>query len=176
MNADRPDSWLNIGVLEARLGNISQAEAAYQRAIHLQPDFIPSYVNLADVCRAQQREADAERVLREAIAPQPDAPVVHHALGLLLVRRNRHADAVSELSKAAALSPEMPRYTFIYALALDRIGQRAKAIATLENAQRRFSGDRDILVALVDLSTQAGDQRGVHHWGQKLQALGLNPR
>lgn len=170
LNADRADSWLNLGALEAQLGNAGQAEAAYRHAMRLQPSFMPPYINLADLYRAQGREAEGEAVLREAIAREPATADPHHALGLLLVRRKQMAEALVELGKAAALAPEAPRYTYVYALGLDRAGQRAKALAVLAKAQGRFTGDRDILGALVELSLQAGDRAAAVRWAQKLQA------
>jgi predicted CXXCH cytochrome family protein len=52
LNADRAESWLNLGSLDARLGDGAAAEAAYKRAIETDPHFAPAYVNLADVYRA----------------------------------------------------------------------------------------------------------------------------
>jgi predicted CXXCH cytochrome family protein len=171
LNADRADAWLNVGALEARLGNTGQAEAAYQHAIRLQPSFMPSYVNLADLYRTQAREEDAERVLREALARQPDTADIHHALGLLLVRRKQVAEAVRELSRASELAPDAPRYAYVHALALDRMGRHTEALAVLAKAHRRFTGDRDILGALIELSLQAGDRQAATRWAQKLRDL-----
>jgi Tfp pilus assembly protein PilF len=170
-NADRAESWLNLGALEVRLGNREGAETDYQRAIRLQPSFIPSYVNLADLYREQGRDADGERVLRQALTIHPDGADLHHALGLLLVRQ-KHADqALAEFAKAAVQSPENPRYVYVYAVALDSLGQHAKALTTLEQAQQRFSGDRDILVALMQWSAQAGDRDAAGRWAQRLRDL-----
>jgi len=166
-NADRAESWTNLGSLESRLGNVDSAEAAYRRAIRMQPAFIPSYVNLADLYREQHRDVDGERVLRQA----PDGADVHHALGLLLVRQRRVDEALGELAKAVQESPDLPRYVYVYAVALDSVGQHAKALALLEKAAQRFTGDRDILAALVQLSAQAGDREAAAHWAQKLHDL-----
>jgi tetratricopeptide (TPR) repeat protein len=171
LNADRADAWLNLGALEGRLGNYTPAEAAYRRALQLQPNFMPPYVNLADLYRAQGREEEGERVLRQALARQPDVAEARHALGLLLVRRQRGAEAVVELAKAAKLAPDVPRYQYVYALALDRMGQRARALRELARAQSRFSGDRDILTALLQLSMESGDRQAALRWAQKLRAL-----
>ncbi|MBI5504647.1 MAG: tetratricopeptide repeat protein [Deltaproteobacteria bacterium] len=164
-NADRAESWTNLGSLDAQLGNLERAETAYQRAIRMQPAFIPSYVNLADLYRQQGRDTDGERVLRGA----PDGADVHHALGLLLVRRQRIDEAIGELAKATAQSPDSPRYAYVYAVALDSVGQHAKALAVLEQAHRRFTGYRDILAALVEFSAQAGDREAAERWARELR-------
>jgi len=78
LNANRAEAWLNLGVLDPRLGNFAPAEAAYQRAIRMEPLFIPPYVNLADVYRQQGREAEGERVVRQALSMHPPNGDVHH--------------------------------------------------------------------------------------------------
>jgi predicted CXXCH cytochrome family protein len=168
-NADRAEAWLNLGVLDARLGNLGPAEAEYQRAIRMQPLFIPPYVNLADVYRQQGREADGEHILRQALAMHPPNGDVDHALGLLLVREKRMPEAVSELAKAAQESPENPRYAYVYGIALDSVGQRGAALAFLEQAHQRFTGDRDILSALLQFSLEAKDQAAAARWAQELR-------
>jgi Tfp pilus assembly protein PilF len=170
-NADRAESWLNLGSLEVRLGNRERAAADYQRAIRLQPQFMPAYVNLADLYREQGRDADGERVLRQALALHPESADVRHALGLLLVREKRSDAALAEFAKAAELSPENPRYAYVYAVALDSLGQRSRAVAVLEQAQRRFTGDRDILTALVQFSARNGDRAAATRWAEKLRVL-----
>ncbi len=170
-NADRADAWLNLGALEVRLGNRERAEADYLHAIRLQPAFIPPYVNLADLYRQEDRNGDGDRILRQAIAIHPDNPDLHHALGLALVREKRTDAALTELAQAAQQAPESPRYAYVYAVALDSGGQPAKALRVLEQAQQRFTGDRDILIALVQLSAQNGDREAAIRWTRKLQAL-----
>jgi tetratricopeptide (TPR) repeat protein len=170
-NADRAEAWLNLGALDARLGNVAPAESAYQRAIRTQPLFIPPYVNLADVYRQQGREADGERILRQALTMHPPTGDVHHALGLLLVREKRMPEAVGELAKAAEQSPENARYAYVYGVALDSVGQRDRALAVLEQAHGRFTGDRDILSALLQFSLQAKDQAAAARWAQELRQL-----
>lgn len=174
-NAERAEAWLNLGALDARLGDLAPAEAAYQRAIQLQPSFVPPYVNLADVYRAQARDPEGERVLRTALERVPDNADVHQALGLLLVRQRRLADAVAVLAKAAELDPNNPHYAYVYAVALDSTSQPAKALAMLGAAQRRFTGDREILSALVDMSTRAGDESASKRWRELLSQLDASP-
>jgi predicted CXXCH cytochrome family protein len=173
-NADRAEAWLNLGALDVRLGNVAPAEADYQRAIRMQPVFIPPYVNLADLYREQNRDADGERVLRQALTMHPPNGDVDHALGLLLVRQKRTAEAISELAKAAAHSPENPRFAYVYGVALDSVGQQEAARTVLAQAHERFSGDRDIVSALLQFSLQANDQEAAATWAQALRQLQEN--
>lgn len=166
-NADRPEAWSNLGSLEVRLGNFDAAENDYKRAIRTPPPFIPAFVNLADLYRERGRDAEGERVLRAA----PDGADVHHALGLLLVRLQRIDEAMGELAKAAEQRPESPRYAYVYGVALDSIGQHDKALAVLEQAHDRFTGDRNILEALVQMAAQAGKREAAEHWAQALREL-----
>ena len=169
-NADRADAWLNLGSLEARLGNPGAAETDYLRGIRLQPSFMPNYLNLADLYRAQARDSDGERVLREALRVYPDSADIHHSLGLTLVRRRKLDEAVTELATATQLAPDNPRYTFVYAVALDSTGRHAEAVLVLEAAQRRFTGDRDILAALQQWALRDGDRDAALRWEEKLRS------
>jgi Flp pilus assembly protein TadD len=170
-NADRAEAWLNLGALEARLGNRAGAEADYLRAIRVQPSFMPSYVNLADLYREEGRDADGERLLRRALALHAESADVHHVLGLLLVRQKRNDEALAELAQAAALSPQNPRYTYVYAVALNSLGQDSKALTVLEQAHDRFTGDRNILTALAQFSAQRGDRTAAARWATALRNL-----
>src|SRR5262249_22184838 len=52
LNADQPESHVNLGDFDAARGDAAAAERDYRDALGLDPDWIPSYVNLADLLRA----------------------------------------------------------------------------------------------------------------------------
>ena len=153
LNADRPESHLNLGLLRAAQGDHREAEVEMQAALGLNPRFVPAAVNLADFYRATGRDADGERVLRDAIAREPRAAAVHHALGLLLVRQKRAAHALAELEAAARLDPDSARYGYVYAVALHDAGRSTRALDALARVLARHPWDRDALTA-------AGTKRG----------------
>jgi predicted CXXCH cytochrome family protein len=167
-NADRAEAHLNLGTLEARLGNAEAAEAAYRTAIRLQPAFIPAYINLADLYRQQGHETEATQTLRQALQVDPENGAARHALGLSLVRQQRLRDAIPELAKAAQLRPDVPRYAYVYGVALHQTGRIQQALRVLVEAQGRHPADRDILAALAQFHRQAGDRQGAIAWARKL--------
>jgi len=170
-NADRAETHVNLGVLATALGELEQAEASYRTAIRLQPSFIPAYVNLADLYRAQNRENETEQVLREALKVEPTHADVHHALGLSLVRRQRLQEGVAELAQAAERRNDSPRYVYVYAVALHEMGETIRALQILQTAYNKFPRDREILVALVQYNRSAGNIATARDWALKLVAL-----
>jgi predicted CXXCH cytochrome family protein len=171
-NAERPEAQVTLGGFEARLGRADAAEAAYRTAMALQPQFAPSYVNLADLLRATGRDAEGEQVLRDALGVVPPAgrPALQHALGLQLVRAKRYADAMVWLRLAAEGDAGDARYAFVYGVALHDTGQAAEGRRVLEGAARRHPGNADVLGALVAFSQEAGDAAAARRWAAALEA------
>jgi len=170
-NADRAEGQSNLGMLEARLGNLAAAQAAFEKAIRIQPSFVPAYVNLADVQRRQGREGDAETTLRRALAVDPSAPAVQHALALSLVRQKRLADAIAALRRATELAPGEPQYAYVLAIALHDSGDPAAAIAVLTAAHQKRPARRELLTALVQYNAEVGNREAAQHWQEELRAL-----
>jgi Flp pilus assembly protein TadD len=143
-NADRPESRTNLGTFFATRRRVADAETELRGAIALEPRFVPAYVNLADLYRAEQREPDVRSVLEEGLKVVPDDASLHYALGLALVRAQRQADALPHLERAAARAPENPRFVYTYAVALHSAGRTREAAAVLDKALRRHPHDRDM--------------------------------
>jgi Flp pilus assembly protein TadD len=170
VNAERPESHLNLGLLDTTLERPEAAEQTYRIALRLDPRFAPAYANLADLDRALGRDADGEAVLQQGLEQAPDAASLHHALGLRRVRQGQIPAAVESLSRAAQLAPENARYTYIYALALERTGRSADAIVTLRAALQRHPNDRDILAAILRIARASGDRETVAEFAERLNA------
>ena len=169
--AERPESWVNLGTLAARRGDLTAAQSAYETAIRRGPRFIPAYVNLADAYRAMGNEVECERVLRQALVQSPDEASVHYALGLVLSRTGHTGDAVAELARAAKEAPEVALYSYAYGVALHSTGAAGQAQAVLDRAHARHPGDPEILVALATMARDAGQQATALDYARRLVAL-----
>ena len=170
-NADRAEARVNLGMLEMRLGNQQAARRAYEKAIELQPSFIPSYTNLADLFRSQGDEANAEQTLRNGLKVDANTAELHEGLGLALVRQKRLREATNELARAAQLQPDNPRFAYIHAIALNELGDVRGAIKVLGQAHERHPGERQIVMALVEYNVRAGDRAAAVRWAKKLVEL-----
>ena len=167
VDADRPEAHVNLGILELRSGDIDAARRAYQTALRIGPHFLPAYVNLADLYRADEQEERGEQVLRQGLERAPESAELWHALGLLLVRGERAEEALEALSRAAALEDDS-RYTYVYGVALYSTGRSRDAIPVLERGHRRHPGDPDLLFALATMHRDLGDLESARIFAAKL--------
>jgi tetratricopeptide (TPR) repeat protein len=156
-NGDRPESFVNLALLEEHRGNVAAAMAEYDAATKYAPWFVPAYVNLAEIQRQGGNEAGAEQTLRRALTQAPEDAGVLYALGLSVYRQQRAAEAVSLLARAAEAAPEVPRYPFAYALALDSQGRLPEALKVIDAALVRHPDNRDLLDAGLGTAQKAAD-------------------
>jgi len=170
-NAERPEAHTNLGMLYAARGRFDAAEAAYRKAIDLQPYFVGAYVNLADLYRARGRDDRGEIVLRSGLARLPDNADLHHALGLLQVRRKQYEDAVASLGEATRLNTANAHYSYVYAVALNSVGRTEQALAVLKQAQEHNPVNQELLLALVDMNRAAGNLAAATTYAKALTAL-----
>jgi tetratricopeptide (TPR) repeat protein len=168
INADRAEAHLSLGILADRRREWDTAQQAYERAISLDPTFVPAYVNLADHYRGRDQDERGEQLLGQGLARVPGAAALHHALGLLLVRRGRTAEALVALGRAAELAPGAARYAYVHAVALNSTGAGDRALSVLKRAHERHPGDPDILVALTTMSRDRGDHMAARAYAGKL--------
>ena len=155
-NADHPSAHMNLGNLMLRNQDFATAEAEYRKAVQLEPAFMLTYVNLADLYRVKGEERKGEQVLNDALKTNPEFADAHYALGLLMVRQKRMEEGLSHLKRASILRPEDPTYAYTYAVGLNSTGDPARAVSVLEEALKRHPYSKDILVALVTIQRDRG--------------------
>ncbi|MCL2325170.1 MAG: tetratricopeptide repeat protein [Proteobacteria bacterium] len=61
------EAWYNIGLLEQRLGNVSEARAAYEKARQMRPDMAGIYTNLAKMLIGEGKYDEAEALLLKVV-------------------------------------------------------------------------------------------------------------
>jgi predicted CXXCH cytochrome family protein len=171
VNADRPQARSALGNFLARRGLSAEAEIEYRSALRLSPQYAPAAINLADLYRGSGREADGENVLRLTLASAPQDAGLHHALGLTLVRLKRQEEAIAELRRAAELEPDRARYAYVYGVALHSAGRGPEAIAFLKESLARYPQDREILLALISFSRDAGDVSSAREYAEQLARI-----
>ncbi len=157
--ADRGAGPLGLAAFYADLGDRAQAEAAYQLAQKVEPEFIPARLNYADWLEQLQRLEEAEAEFRGAlVAARGDADrgLCHEALARYLVRRQRYEEGLAELAAAARLLPEQAETQFFYGVALNSLGRFAEALPHLEKAHQLAPRHLEYLTGLATICRDAG--------------------
>lgn len=157
-DADMPGAQLQLGIFYVTRSDEKAAEAAYREALTLNPQLIPAYLNLADLLRAQSKDADARQLLLKALAVDPNNGPTLHSLGLLETRSGQPESALKYLQQAAALETEGTRHRFVYGIALHDLGQPEQAIAQLEVLLRSVPHSEEVLLALANYSAELGQR------------------
>ncbi len=136
-NADDTGAQVSLGNFYAARGELTKAGQAYREALALDVNWVPAYVNYADLLRKMNRDEDGEILLRDGLIHQPKAGALHHSLGLLHVRKKDLPRALAALKQATDLEPETIHYGYIYAVALHSTGQVEAARAVIKSALMR---------------------------------------
>ncbi len=164
VNADMPESMLNLGSYMSLAGQPEEAERAYRQALKLSPAFVPAIINLADLYRTQGLDNEAGKLLQSAIEIAPGSAPAQHAMGLLKVRQHELAEAIPYLKVSAELDPANSRYDYVYAVALYETGQKHQAVTELEKSLLKHPGNPELISALQAYYAQLGEM-------EKLKAL-----
>jgi tetratricopeptide (TPR) repeat protein len=97
-----------LGWCHNKLGRTDQAEDLFRKAIRLEPDNVPAYLDLAELYYKGKRFGDAEKVCREGLEVAPGNARLHGNLGLLLIKKGDRQAGTAEVRKALELDPASP--------------------------------------------------------------------
>jgi tetratricopeptide (TPR) repeat protein len=100
---DRPESYLNQGIVLAATGKTADAEQAYLFGLKRFPAFVAYYGNLADLYRAENNEGRAKEYLDKGLSIQPDNAELHYAAALWYERKKDRVSGLREFKKAVDL-------------------------------------------------------------------------
>jgi Flp pilus assembly protein TadD len=130
---DHPALNLYLGIVEFQRRNHGAAEAAFRKAVELDPGYAEAHNNLGCALSARGEHAAAEAACRAAIGLRPGYAVAYVNLGIALQEQRKYAAAGDAFRKAAELKPE-------YSEAHNNLGNvlvRQGKFAAAEAAYRR---------------------------------------
>ena len=163
-HADSPAGQLSIGNLEASLGYSILAENAYLRSLEIEPHYVPTLINLADLYRSSGRDHESRDVLLHALQVAPDSANTHHAYALFLVRTGKQNEALAYLETAIKQQDSTPRHIYVYAVALDSRGDTGMAIKVIAEASKRWPNNLELSFLQVSYMDKIGDIKGIHRY------------
>jgi len=121
--------FVRIGMLQQQSAHLSEAEAAYRKALQLKPDTAVAMNNLAFLLLSQKRQLpEAESWAKKAIATAPAMSSYHDTLAMIYQAQGNNTAALALLEKAAKLTPANP--DIFYHLGLLHAGRKNTSLAS----------------------------------------------
>ena len=150
----KPDAsvYSDLGVMLRAQRRYAEAEAAYRRALELDPSLVPALGNLGNVLLDQHRLEAAELVLTEAVSRAPDQPWLLRNLALSLLARGAADRAEAFLRQALAIAPQDAEVHETLGALLGQNGRPIEAEehhrAALPGLKERHRGLSNLAIAL----------------------------
>ncbi len=95
-----------LGMIARGTGQLSRAEAEFQRAVKLDPGNPEVYVGLARVLNARGKSSEAERNFQIAIERLPDYWAGYNRLAAFYLEHNRYPEAETNFLRALEKTPD----------------------------------------------------------------------
>lgn len=125
-------AWMLMGNELLAAGQRERAEAAYQRAVELQPESLVALNNLSWLLQQRGDLAQAADFARRAHEVAPERPEIQDTYGWILVEQGEVGRGLALIAQARSALPEEPSVWYHHAAALARNGERSKARRELE--------------------------------------------
>ncbi len=134
-------AWNDLGLLQDARGASREAEAAFKKAIELDPDDPISHANLAILYLDQSRMKEAKREIDLALAADAAFDVALLARGRYYLQSGEREKAIDDLLAASTANPGYSQAQLMLAAGHYEKGDRDPSNQALENADRLDKND-----------------------------------
>ncbi len=124
----------SLGDLYFSTGRHTDAEAAYQRALEIEPPSVDALRGLGLTYQRLNRLDEAEASMQMAVDIHPGAAAAYNSFGVFLFQTGRYADAAIQYEYAVALEPENSAYRTNLASAYMLQGNFTSAASNFQRA------------------------------------------
>jgi eukaryotic-like serine/threonine-protein kinase len=167
------DALYGMGEIYESLGRAADAEATYQRAIALRPDYWGGYNYLAAFYDAQHRPQEAIATFRRVTQITPDNPFAYSNLGAAYMDLGdpaSQAEAQAAFEKSLQLAPTYQAYSNLGYLYLNA-GRYAEAAENLRKALELNDQDWRVWANLMEAYNWLKDTDKAHAIQEKYVSL-----
>lgn len=99
-------AYYNLGCALEAAGNLPQAQAQYETALKIVPDYADAHNNLGRILSESGRVPEAIAHLKIAAARKPGSPEIQGNLGIALLRAGQSDEAIACLQRVVAARPD----------------------------------------------------------------------
>lgn len=147
------------GVTFLLAGNLVQAEAAFQKALRLNPQFLPAYRNLGITLWHEHHTAAAARMLRMAHAGNPNDELTNLYLGQVYFSAHHCTSAISAFNASGAFLFQQPVPMFMSVVCDAQTGNTREAADLLTRLRGKSQLPPQDLFQFAMQAEQSGQYR-----------------
>lgn len=162
-----------LGLVQAKLGKHREAVATLDKALDLDPDYVPAQLHLAQSFLASYQLGESRTLYEQLVKEHPDLPVAHYGLGQVETALGRTTTAVESYQRACELAPDFGAAHYALALAYRDLKKTARSREHFSMYERNQRVRPPFEDPLFD-SIEALKMGAVHHFkaGRALEAAG----
>ncbi|VXD11367.1 conserved hypothetical protein [Planktothrix serta PCC 8927] len=134
MQPDSPQGWTELAESYYAQKLYTEAIAACQQAISIEPNWALAYVTMGNVYQAQGQIEEAIRSYQQALQNNPNLAQAHANLGSMFYRQRQFESAIKSYRQAVNLQPDLAAVHWNLAQVLKHLGQDAEAQASEQQA------------------------------------------
>ena len=157
INSKHLETYLNIAIINEKLGHIQESINNYNYVIELQPDNIKAYFNKGILLQASQQYNDAINSYKQVIKLQPSNYEAFNNIGQAFHKIGDLKKALKSYLSAIKLNPVFYEAYYNQALALEDSGKIYEAIQSYQNALDINNSDPQIHWNLSLLQIMTGN-------------------
>jgi len=135
-----------LGRLYFQQDQRANSRAEFEKALKLQPDYLPAVEQLVDLDLAEKEYNAAFQQVQQLVVKNPNGALLQLLLGTTLAAQGETNQAESALSKAINLQPDSQAAYLLLAQLYDQSGQNQKALDELQVALAKDPNDIAVLM------------------------------
>lgn len=121
-----PDLYVNKGITLEKYGESGQANAAYAKALEINPEHALAYFNL-QALSSKLNQAQSTRLLDSAIAHNTSLPYAYAERGYLNLSNKKYKEALADYNQAIKINPKEADYYLNRGIIHEKLKQFAEA-------------------------------------------------
>jgi tetratricopeptide (TPR) repeat protein len=131
-----PDAYYDHGVLLIKERKLADAEAAFRKALEINPRYADAHNNLGYLLEREGKIAEASDQYRAAIEDEPDFRRAHFNLGRILINEGKYQAGIEQFKQTlTSTDQDTPSYLYALGAAYGRSGDQQNALRYLQQAR-----------------------------------------
>jgi predicted CXXCH cytochrome family protein len=167
-NADFPETEMRAGGLALSMRNLGAADAAFNRALRMDPQLVDAWMVRARIAEAQNNAQGVAKLIDYGIRYNPDSAVLLQSRAGILMRRGDFPSAKKDLLRAIEADPtSVSLYMDIASVNLV-LGENKNALDALKAARRLGEYNPQVLELMAYTYQQLGKSKEATRYAKEL--------